>query len=220
MAPAGDTTTPHRPWRGVAAGDRVADRRERLLAAGLEVFGTRGFAATTIQDVCDEAALTRRYLYEAFPDREALLYAVAERIRDDAVQRFLAQVTDLDRSVAAVARDAFGAFVDALIDDPRRSRVLLVETVGVSPGFETRRRALLQPLSDLLRDVGRTILGDAAPPMLDTDLTARTLTAGALDLLVAHARGEVEVTRDQLVRHLSALFDAAAPVTSTTEDAR
>lgn len=205
----------HRPWRGVPAQDRVAERRSRLLEAGLELFGTQGFSATTIQDLCSRADLSRRYLYEAFPNREELLFALAGWIVEDAVERFMARVTDLDRSVEAVAWDAFGAFVDSLIDDPRRSRVLLVETVGISPQFETRRRALLEPLSDLLRDVGRTILGDEAPPWTDTDLTARALTAGALDLLVAHARGEITVTRDHLVLHLSRLFDAAAPVTST-----
>ncbi|WP_210492443.1 TetR/AcrR family transcriptional regulator [Patulibacter sp. SYSU D01012] len=208
---------PSRPWRGVSADDRVADRRERLLQAGLEVFGTVGYAGGTVADVCATAGLTRRYFYAAFANREALLLAVAERIVDDAFAALAPELRDLDRGVEAVARDAFGAFVAALVDDPRRARVLLVETVGVGPEFEERRRELLRRLSDLFRDAGRAILGDAAPPPLDTELTARALMGAAIELLVAHVRGEIVVERAQLVAHLSRIFDRAAPVTSTPE---
>ena len=55
-----------RPYRGVSATDRRDQRRQRLIDAGLQLFGTRGIAAVGIVDVCAEAGLTKRYFYENF----------------------------------------------------------------------------------------------------------------------------------------------------------
>src|ERR1700680_1357164 len=69
-----------RPYRGVAAGARVAGRREALIDAALEVFATEGWGALSARRVCEQAGLTRRYFYESFDDLDALLGAAFDRI--------------------------------------------------------------------------------------------------------------------------------------------
>src|SRR3954449_7388105 len=77
------TRVPQRTYGGVSADERVAARREKLLDAGLELFGTRGFATTGVKDICREARLTDRYFYESFANSEALFLAVFDRLTDD-----------------------------------------------------------------------------------------------------------------------------------------
>jgi AcrR family transcriptional regulator len=72
-------TTGERRYGGKTATERRDERRERLLDAGLELFGTDGFAAVTIEALCAEAGLNPRYFYEQFATREELLGAVYER---------------------------------------------------------------------------------------------------------------------------------------------
>src|SRR5688572_6780726 len=76
----GTSAAPSRPYRGQPAADRRAERREKLLAAGLELLGTEGHGGTTVRGVCREAGLTPRYFYESFEDLDALLLAVFDRI--------------------------------------------------------------------------------------------------------------------------------------------
>ena len=52
------TKRPVRPYGGVSAQERMTERRERLLEAGLEEFGTRGFGQTGVKDICRQAGLT------------------------------------------------------------------------------------------------------------------------------------------------------------------
>src|SRR5260370_23231648 len=68
-----------RSYGGVSAEQRVAERRERFLAAGLEEFGTRGVLSTGVKDVCRRAGLTDRYFYESFRDGGELFTAVFDR---------------------------------------------------------------------------------------------------------------------------------------------
>src|SRR5690606_9237384 len=67
-----------RRFRGVAADERRRQRRQQLLDAGLKCFGTVGFRAAGVRDICAEAQLTERYFYESFKNREALFLAVYE----------------------------------------------------------------------------------------------------------------------------------------------
>ena len=65
-----------RTYGGRSADERHALQRRRFLDAGLELFGTIGFRATTVRALCREAGLTDRYFYKNFDHMEACLIAV------------------------------------------------------------------------------------------------------------------------------------------------
>src|ERR687894_2439675 len=68
-------TATGRRYAGQAADERRAERRRRLLDAAVELFGTRGYGATTIEALYTEAKLAPRHFYEQFSGREQLLRA-------------------------------------------------------------------------------------------------------------------------------------------------
>ena len=69
-----------RSYRGVAPEQRAEERRQRLLAAGLELFARQGYAHTPIEQLCAEAKVTTRHFYALFASREALLTALYDDI--------------------------------------------------------------------------------------------------------------------------------------------
>ena len=86
---AGETS---RTWRGQTIEERQAERRDRLIEAGIELFGTQGYAATSVKAICTEAGLTERYFYETFNDREDLLSEVYDILIADCAR---AEVVEL-----------------------------------------------------------------------------------------------------------------------------
>jgi AcrR family transcriptional regulator len=72
-----------RRYGGRGAEERQRERRSRLVAAGLEVFGTTGYAAASVRQICREAGLTERYFYESFQGREELLRAVYDQLIEE-----------------------------------------------------------------------------------------------------------------------------------------
>ena len=66
-----DIVADHRVGQALEGGLVALDRRR--IEAGIELFGTRGYANTPVKAICEEAGLTERYFYEAFDDREDLL---------------------------------------------------------------------------------------------------------------------------------------------------
>jgi AcrR family transcriptional regulator len=201
-----------RPWRGVSAEQRIAARRERLLAAALEVFATRGFHASKVRDVCHEAGLTERYFYESFDEKETLLATLGERIVADFVAAAgpsLARLTtEPDAAIAGAAR----AIVHSLTDDPRRARIVFVEVVGVSPALEDRRRAVIGSLVDVIRTAAREGFGAWARESVEVELVARAVVGAGAELLVAYVRREMVLDQDDLIEHLGNVLMRARPL--------
>lgn len=61
-----------RQYGGLSGADRIADRRRRFVAAGLDLMGTRGIPATTLRGVAERSGLAARYFAESFPTIEDL----------------------------------------------------------------------------------------------------------------------------------------------------
>lgn len=120
-----------RPYAGKDLGTRQAERRDKLVAAGITLFGREGFAATSIDAICREAGLTKRYFYEAFDSREALLtaaYLAATRELMNSILEVTAPYRQDARAlVQAGVRQVFG-FVR---DQPDKARLIMIEATSV-----------------------------------------------------------------------------------------
>src|ERR1700752_1144970 len=106
--------TQGRTYRGASPEQRQAERRERLVEAAIEVFGTTGYRAATIDQVCAQAGLTKRYFYESFTDSEALLLAAYERTTGRLHDRVQAAIGRAQPDVEAITHAALAEFIGAI----------------------------------------------------------------------------------------------------------
>ena len=204
-----------RRYGGKTSEERREERRERLLDAGLELFGTRGYAATSIEAICGEARLNARYFYETYETRESLLGAVYDRHVEAVFGAVLAAVAAAPPDPVVQLRKGLAAFVELTLADPRATRINYFEMVGVSAALEGRRRVVLRRYADMIAAQIQTILGPAsAPPGGDLHRVAVALVAATdgliIDLLGADGAGEIDAPeRDGIIATLVAIFAAA-----------
>src|SRR4051794_41116995 len=76
-----------RTYAGVAPEQRRAERRERLLAAALDLFTTTGYQQAKIADLCTSAGVSTRNFYEEFASKEQVLLTLHEQINERAMSR-------------------------------------------------------------------------------------------------------------------------------------
>src|SRR4051794_38754889 len=88
-----------RRYAGASRRERDAGRRERLLATGLDMFGTAGYPATSVESLCSAAGVSTRNFYDHFANREQLLVGVYDEIVAGALAQVMA-------ALGAVPRDA------------------------------------------------------------------------------------------------------------------
>lgn len=176
--------TAQRRYGGRSSEQRRAERRERLLAAAVEDFGTAGYPATTVERLCSRAGVSTRSFYEEFPSREAVLLAVHERITADAFAAVATAVAD-DAPVAERVDRALRAYLSAVSADPRRFRVAHVEVVGVSRAVEKQRRAWRRRFVELIEAEAARAADRGEIPRRDVHLGAVALI-GAVNELGNH----------------------------------
>jgi AcrR family transcriptional regulator len=200
-----------RTYRGITPAQRQAERRERLMEAGLELFGTVGYARTSVRAVSAAASLNSRYFYESFSSREDLLYSVYQRIVTDIFTK-AAEAAVGETTIERQARATLRAAWTAVTEDRRKARVVALEVVGVSERLERRRHEARQALAKLTADNAMS-LAEGVRLRLDPVLTARFLLGGVVEVLLEWVNGDLEASTDEVVEHFTALFTAAASAT-------
>ena len=147
-----DTGKPQsrRSYRGKAHTERSQERRERLIAAGIQVVGGLGLRRATVKAVCTEAGLTERYFYESFAGMEALLAAcyrqTADSVRDEVQAAVQRQLPDTD----AALRAGLSTYFRRIKAHPEAARLVLFEIEGVSEAIDAVYRATLAEWSQLI----------------------------------------------------------------------
>ncbi|WP_234791680.1 TetR/AcrR family transcriptional regulator [Mycolicibacterium mucogenicum] len=204
-----------RHYGGMSGADRVADRRRRFIAAGLELMGTKGIPATTLRGVAEQAGLAARYFAESFPTIEDLHIAVFDEIVAELEERGLAAIADTDGGPRARSRAALGALADLLLTDARKGRVVLIES-GSSPVLGPRRLAEAQRFAGIVAGLNES--GSELRP-LDLRLAAQFVIGGVGETLTAVLVGAITVDRDDLIDMLNDLLFAALRGVRTTAGA-
>ena len=189
-----------RPYRGVSATDRRHLRRQRLIDAGLQLFGTRGIPAVGIVDVCAEAGLTKRYFYESFASMDALAEAVFEHVTGNLVAMVAPAI---EIGAGRDPRPALTVYIRALLSDPRVVRLLAVESQTgplkkYRDGFPTRAVELWFAFA--------AAAAEDMPPPQDMRLKAYGFVGAAQQIGMAWLDGHLPLTIDDVIDQLVDLF--------------
>jgi TetR/AcrR family transcriptional regulator, transcriptional repressor for nem operon len=176
--------------------------RQRVIAAAAALVRERGAAATSIEEVCRSACVSRGQLYHYFEDRDDLLRAVVAHTEKlvlgaqadhlerlgcwEAIDGWLEHLLVLQAASARPAGCPLGSLVSQLADrdEPMRD--------ALAGGFDRWERHLREGL-ERLRATGE-LRPDADPAMLAT-ATMAALQGG---LLLAHVRSDTEQLRRAL----------------------
>jgi len=119
---------------------------DRILVAAMAAFGTRGYEATSLDDLARELGIRKQTILYWYPSKDALLEAVVDRCADEVTVRL---VRGLDG-----AEDGFGrveAMVRVMFRLAARHPTMLGflrEVTRLGPPASTRLLDRLEPLID------------------------------------------------------------------------
>jgi AcrR family transcriptional regulator len=175
--------TTERVIGGLSGAERRAARRERLLAAALEIIGEADWPAATMTAICRRAGLYG-----------VLIESVATEVRD----RVLAALETAGEDVPGRIRAVADAAVDVLVRHPHKGRLALLGGLG-DEQLARRRRRILGGFASLVRDQPRTFFGPAAGVPERVEVLAVGLVGGVDELVTRVLEGTLALSDDELV---------------------
>lgn len=206
---------PTRAYGGMSSEERRQMRRQRLVEAGLEVFGRRGLPQSTMRDICTHARLSDRYFYESFMSVQDVFEAVYVHLRAQLLARLreamanTVQVVGPERALkrpVTVAEAGLRAFFQFVQDDPRRARIMLIDVLGLRYshlGEAQDGDGVFQvaPYVSMFGDFFRAMYPHADELDIDVDMVHKTLIGMTVQSAAVWTDKGFDKSIDDIVRH-------------------
>jgi AcrR family transcriptional regulator len=139
----------------------VRSQRERLLAAVVRVAAEKGYEATSVADILEEAGVGRESFYELFDDKRDCILA-AHAVLVDHLEATVRAVYEEPGPWAGRVRKSVAATLQWFAADPAAARVTVVELAAVGAVSRERFQADFQRFTRLLEE-GRDDPGPGRP---------------------------------------------------------
>jgi AcrR family transcriptional regulator len=107
--------------------ERTEATRGRLISTARRLFGEKGFAATSTEEILSEAAVSRGALYHHFPSKTDLFQAAFEQVEDELTAQVLQAATkDGETDPMRILQFGFDAFLDQCLN-PEVQRIVMLD---------------------------------------------------------------------------------------------
>ena len=184
--------------------EQVAQTRAALVAAGRDLFGALGFAATSVDDLARHARVTTGALYHHFPTKAKLFEAVFVAAHDEVLGASAKAAGGAPTHVEALAR-GFDAFLDAVLK-PDLARIVIIDApavLGLARYTELDEQYAFAAIVAALEAAAASGQLAVADPQTLARLLLGALTRGAM--LIANS-AEPSKTRDEVSAAMRAML--------------
>jgi len=173
----------------------VADpARRRIAAATISLVGSYGYAATSIEMICERARTRRSHFDRCFAGKEDCFLSLHDEVSSEFCER-LGTAHEGTSSWHDRLWAAGWAAMRFFAEDPIRARFLIVELNGAGAGAQERRDRILQGLAEIV-DGGR---GEAEEGRKVSRCTAEIVAGAIYGTVLGHIEtGSVERGEDFL----------------------
>jgi TetR/AcrR family transcriptional repressor of nem operon len=189
---------------------------DTALDRAMEMFWSKGYEATSLDDLCEVTGLSRSSLYATFGSKRSLLLRSVDRYveqRTPNIAAILAQPLPIYEAFAALAR----RFIDQIVAGPGRRGCFLGNCAAELPRGDraalARVREGLESTAATFRDaLARAKARGELPSEADVDALARFLTAGFQGLRLV---GKVNANRADLEDIATTMLQCLEPRAAT-----
>lgn len=193
---------------------RGQQTRERILATALRLFARRGYSAVSIEEIAQEAGVTKGAVYHWFADKDdvgrELQHDLYERLALTSMRAFVSR----DDIVGNMTR-AFDAYL-ALLGDLDEARFFLRDA-WVIPALDEAGRRDHEDAVAMMRDALARAMDRGELSTFDPDALARVLMGIYAEATLHVLRTGDRDGAERVVRHL--VESLRAPTNMTTRGA-
>jgi AcrR family transcriptional regulator len=126
--------------------------REEILFAAAQIFGQKGFHATSMQDIADAVNLQKASLYHHFESKQEILLCLL----DSALDLLIERITPVQGSIhppEEKLRDAMRIYIQTVADYQNLASVLLLEHRSLDPDLRERHTPRRDRFETIWRDL-------------------------------------------------------------------
>lgn len=137
-------------------------RRQLILEAMVRVVGRKGYKATSVADVIEEAGVSRTTFYKHFEDKHECFLAAYDMVTERVLAEVIASCDD-ERTWLERVRIGLSTIVDMFALDPELARTAIVEVAAAGADARSRHWNAITRFTEFLED-GEELAGGRELP--------------------------------------------------------
>jgi TetR/AcrR family transcriptional regulator, fatty acid metabolism regulator protein len=182
----------------VARADRQADRRRQILAAAVKVFAEKGFHASRVGDIAEEAGIAYGLVYHYYESKEDLLETIFRTTWTEMLAR-VREVEEAGVPAAEAVRQVTALLLRTWRRDPDLVRVLVRE-VTRNQHVQREIEEITQAMEALERIIRRGQESGEFRSELDSRLAAVVFYGALEEVLTGWVLGQLPDRDEDIAR--------------------
>lgn len=157
--------------------------RERILDAALDVFSSKGYHDSSVDDVVRESNTSKGAVYFHFANKQQLFVALVDKFANLLERRVTEAIENQPNSVARI-RAALEACLETFSKYRPLAKILLVQAVGLGTIFEQKRMEVLERFARLIQTNLEQAIASGELPPVDAEITAQAWLGSIYQLVI------------------------------------
>lgn len=178
--------------------------KERILDSALDIFSSKGYYETRLDEVAQASETSKGAIYFHFPNKERLFLALVDQFANLLERKIVAAIEEEDQGIKRV-KAALVTCLETFSKYRRQTKIMLVQAVGLGITFEKKRLEVTDRFAELIRVYldEAVAVGDIEP--IDTAFVAHAWMGAIYNIVIRWVHtGEPE--QDQIVSSLLPLL--------------
>ena len=178
--------------------------REEILVAAAQIFGQKGFHATSMQDIAQAVNLQKASLYHHVSSKQEILVDVLDQALDLLIERMQA-VMALPLAPDEMLHQAVLVYLTTLLEHRDLVAVLLLEHRNLTPELHARHIPRRDRFEQLWRDLIQLGLDRSVFYCTDPAMASRALL-GVMNWTITWYQPDGTLTPEEIAAQFSELF--------------
>ncbi len=176
----------------------------RILDAALDIFSDKGYHSSRMDDIVDEAKVSKGSMHFHFPNKERLFLALVDQFSDLIERNVNEAISQKEEGIERV-QVANETVLTTFARYRRPAKLLLVQAVGLGSVFEKKRQEVHARFAAMIQN-----FLDEAVAVCDIKVSNTKLVAhawmGAIYTLVIQLVMTAEPSKEEILEHLIPLL--------------
>jgi AcrR family transcriptional regulator len=163
--------------------DEPKNTKERILDAALNIFSSKGYYGTPVDEIVEAANTSKGSMYFHFPNKEQLFLALVDQFANVLERNVTTAIAQSPKGMGRV-QIAIESVLDTFGKYRRPAKILLVQAVGLGSVFDKKRMEVTDRFAELIQTyLNEAIeIGEIAPS--DTEVIAHAWMGAIYNVVI------------------------------------
>ena len=161
----------------------IGEEAQRILDAAIEVFSTKGYHNTRMDDIVDAAHSSKGSIYFHFPSKEDIFFGLVDKFAS-LLEKRLQNVIETESSGIARVQKALTVCVETFGNYQSLAKIFLIQAVGLGQAFELKREETKERFALIIQKQIEQAIAEGEIPPLDAETAAHVWMGALYDVVI------------------------------------